>query len=69
MTSLETARSLAIDPRFGGLRGNSPGNAASPISFLPMVALEGATKDKNSAGENSLHLKANMLPLFSRAIP
>ena len=32
LTSLETARSLANDPSGGGLKGNSPGIAASPIS-------------------------------------
>ena len=32
--------SLANDPEGGGLRENSPGIAASPISLLPMVALE-----------------------------
>ena len=32
MTSLETARSVADDPSGGGLRGISPGIAASPIS-------------------------------------
>ena len=40
MTSLETARSLANDPSGEGLRGNSPGIAASPISLLSMVSLE-----------------------------
>ena len=48
----------------GGLRGNSPGIAASPIALLSMVALE-----KSVGGayrrENSLHWKANMLPLFN----
>ena len=39
VTSLETARSLANGPSGGGLRGNSPGIAASPISLLSMVAL------------------------------
>ena len=36
MTSLEIALSLANDPSGGGLRGNSPGIAASPISLLSM---------------------------------
>ena len=36
VTSLETTRSLANDPSVGGLRGNSPGLAASPISLLSM---------------------------------
>ena len=40
LTSLETARSLANDPSAGGLKGNSPGITASPISLLAMVALE-----------------------------
>ena len=40
VTSLETALSLANDPSGGGLRGNSQGIAASPISLLSMVALE-----------------------------
>ena len=40
MTSLETARSLANDNSGGGLRGNSPGIAESPISLLSMEALE-----------------------------
>ena len=33
VTSLENARSLANDPKSGGLRWNSPGIAASPIFF------------------------------------
>ena len=36
VTSLETARSSAKDPSSGGLRGNSPGIAASPIPLLSM---------------------------------
>ena len=42
VTSIETARSLANGLSGGGLRGNSPGIAASPISLLSMVALEGS---------------------------
>ena len=41
VTSLETARSLANDPSGGGLRGNSPGIAASPISLLSMEGVSG----------------------------
>ena len=40
VTSLETARSLANGPSSGGLKGNSSGIAASPISLLSIVALE-----------------------------
>ena len=40
VTSLETACSLANESSDEGLRGNSPGIAASPISLLSMVALE-----------------------------
>ena len=45
MTSLETARLLANGPIVaggggGGLKGNSQGITASPISLLAMVALE-----------------------------
>ena len=40
VTSHGTARSLAYDHSGGGLRGNSTGIAASPISLLSMVALE-----------------------------
>ena len=36
VTSHGTARSLASDSSGGGLRGNSPGIAASPISLLSM---------------------------------
>ena len=32
--SLETARSLTNEHSGGGLRGNSPGIAASPVSFV-----------------------------------
>ena len=64
MTSLETARSLANDNSGRGLRGNSPGIAESPISLLSMEALEELWAELNG-GENSLHWKANMLPLFS----
>ena len=38
--SLEIERSLANDPSGKGLRGNSQGIEASPISLLSMVALE-----------------------------
>ena len=40
VTSLETVRSLANGLNGKGLRGNSPGIAASPISLLSIVALE-----------------------------
>ena len=36
VTSHETARLLANDPSGGGLRRNSPGIAASPVSLLSM---------------------------------
>ena len=48
----------------GGLRRNSPGIAPSLISFLSMVALEESVGGAQRR-ENSLHWKANMLPLFS----
>ena len=40
----------------------SPGIAASPISLLSMGGVCGRSLN---GGENSLHWKANMLPLFS----
>ena len=40
VTSHGTARLLANDRSGGGLRKNSPGIAASPLSLLSMVALE-----------------------------
>ena len=70
MTSLETVRSLANGPSLGGggaegevciLR--SPGIAASPISLLSMGGVCG--RSLTARGENSLHRKANVLPLFS----
>ena len=60
----DVTRHCANDPKGWGLRGNSPGIAASPISLLSMVALEESVAGVNG-GENSLHWKTNMLPLFS----
>ena len=66
VTSHETARSLANDPSFSVgevciLR--SPGIAASPISLLSVGGVCG--RSLNGGENNSLHWKANMLPLFS----
>ena len=70
LTSLETARSLANGPSWGGgvaelevcfLR--SPGIPASPIS-ISFVYGRSLWAELNG-GENSLHWKVNMLPLFS----
>ena len=66
VTSLETARSLANGPSWGGgAEGevcilSSRGIAASPISLLSM----GEVCAELNGGENSLHWKTNMLPLF-----
>ena len=61
VTSHGTARSLANGPSGGGLRGNSPGIVAPPISLLSM----GGVCGRSLTAGNSLHWKANMLPLFS----
>ena len=61
MTSLETARSLANGPE-----GEFPRYCSVSYLSLAMVLLEesGLWAELNG-GENSLHWKANMLPLFS----
>ena len=64
VTSLETTRSLADGYSGGGLRVNSPGIAASPISHWLWQHWRSPWAEI-SGGENSLHWKANMLPLFS----
>ena len=51
LTSLETARSLATDPRGWGLKENSPEIAASPISLLSIVALEESVGGALTAGK------------------
>ena len=58
---------MALDGGGGGAEGEvcilrSPGIAASPISLWSMGGVCGRSL---SGGENSLHWKANMLPLFS----
>ena len=51
--------------------GNSPEIAASPIALLSMVCSSSTGGLRRSlwvelnGGENSLHWKANMLPVFS----
>ena len=69
VTSLETARSLANDPSWGGGGGwersvysESPGNCS--VSYLSFVYGRSLWVELNG-GENSLHWKASMLPLFS----
>ena len=70
VTSLETARSLANGPSWeggGGGWGRSlysafPGNCS--VSYLSFVYGRSLWAELNG-GENSLHWKANMLPLFS----
>ena len=64
VTSFETERSLANDPSGGGLRRNSSGIVESLISLLFIVALEESVSGAFNGGENSIHWKANMLPLF-----
>ena len=73
LTSLETARSLANGNSWGGGGGRwgsmysaFPGNgiAASPSSLLSIWGVWSLWAELNG-GENSLHWKANMLPLFS----
>ena len=67
VTSLKTARSLANGPSWKGQKYvailNSPGIAASPICLLSMGGVCGLSLANGR--ENSLHWKANMLPLFS----
>ena len=60
VTSLETARSLANGPSWGG--GGFPGNFS--VSYLSLVYGRSLWAELNG-GENSLHWQANMLPLFS----
>ena len=68
VTSLETACSLANGPSWGGGgRGRSmysafPGYCS--VSYLSFVYGRSLWAELNG-GENSLHWKANMLPLFS----
>ena len=69
MTSLETARSLANGPSWegGGRLGRGmysafPGNCS--VSYLSFVYGRSLWAELNGGG-NSLHWKANMLPLFS----
>ena len=64
VTSHGTARSLANDPRGGGggAEGKFPGNCS--VSYLSFVYGRSLWAELNG-GENSLHWKANMLPLFS----
>ena len=68
VTSLETACSLANDPSWGGggcgrsMYSVFPGNCS--VSYLSFVYGRSLWAELNG-GENSLHWKANMLPLFS----
>ena len=62
VTSLETARSLANGPIVAGAEGEFPGNCS--VSYLSFVYGRSLWAELNG-GENSLHWKANMLPLFS----
>ena len=60
VTSLETARSLANGPSLGGEKHVFcvPQELQSLLSLFCLW-------EELSGGENSLHWKANMLPLFS----
>ena len=62
VTSLETARSLANGHSSGGAEGDFPRNYS--VSYLSFVYGRSLRAELNG-GENSLHWKANMLPLFS----
>ena len=70
VTSLETARSLANGNSWvGGCRGTMhvfclPREWNCSVSYLYFVYLTSLWTELNG-GENSLHWKANMLPLFS----
>ena len=69
VTSLETARSLGNGPSWGGgvdwgrsMYSALPSNRS--VSYLSLVYGRSLWAGLNG-GENSLHWKANMLPLFS----
>ena len=68
VTSLETALSLANGPSWGregwgrSMYSAFPGNCS--VSYLSFVYGKSLWAELNG-GENSLHWKANMLPLFS----
>ena len=70
VTSLETARLLANHPSGGGgggggSEGELPGNYSVYYLFFFFYGSTGRVWAGLNEGENSLHWKANMLPLFS----
>ena len=64
MTSLETVRSLANGPIVAGGWGGIPRELQRLLSLIG-YGCTGGVCGRSNGGGNSLHWKANMLPLFS----